>query len=87
MNESPKAATSTPLSFDSIKERNGKRFETITELATLDAAFRKRLMENPKEVLDEIGMVYPPGFDIMVFEIPKNTIPIGILPFIGQDTK
>ncbi len=87
MDERPESDHNTKLKLESIIENNQKIVETVLKLATLDAEFRKRLLEKPKEVLDERGMLYPPGTGIMVIEVPKNTIPLVVPPFTAKDTK
>jgi hypothetical protein len=84
MDETPKAGSVAPLSPANVKERNDKRLELITKLAAVDAEFRKRLLKNPKEILDEIGVIYPRELDVMAVELPEKTLPLIIPPFVGQ---
>ena len=64
----------------SLEEHNNKSLDTILSLARTDPTFRKRLLEKPKEVADEIGLLYPPGYQIMAIDLPKNTMPIIVPP-------
>jgi hypothetical protein len=70
------------MNFDMSDEAR-ERFKTILELATLDKDFRKRLVENPKMVFDEIGLKYPSGSNLMVIELPENTLPIPLPPLVS----
>jgi hypothetical protein len=85
MNETPESDHNVKLKLEGIIENNQKIVETILKLATQDAEFRKRLLERPKEVLVERGMLYPPGTSVMVIEVPKNTIPLVVPPFDGRE--
>lgn len=66
-----------------MPDETREKLQTILELATLDKDFRKKLLDDPKNVFDEIGLKYPSGANLMVIELPENTVPIALLPLVS----
>ena len=70
------------MNFD-MPDETREKLQTILELATLDKDFRKKLLDDPKNVFDEIGLKYPSGANLMVIELPENTVPIALPPLVS----
>jgi len=59
-------------------------YESIIVPAMQSPAFRARLLEEPKAVLNEHGIMLPSGMTVRFLENTQTTIHIVIPPYVGE---
>ncbi len=64
---------------------NGAKLEQVLKKSAIDRQFRNRLIANPNEVFDEMGILYPPSYKFLIIELEKDTYPLALPPYEGKD--
>jgi hypothetical protein len=66
------------------KEDENRIVREALDRSLTDEAFRKEFIKNPRGVLERAGVVYPAHLNVIVIELPDNTIGITIPPMISK---
>ena len=74
----------TNLTEEEMKQKNGEKYELIIKRAILDKKFRERFISSPREIFDEIGVIYPEGYKFKIIELEPKTMPIPLPPYEGK---